>query len=92
MFTSDYALYHRGNLAKAKTQPGSDNDSGLAAYSETFYPEEQTAATHGKFSNAKNKKSLRIDNKHKIIFNLDSDKVELYNLEKDPNEQLNLMN
>ena len=64
----------------------------LPAYSETFYPEEQTAATHGKFSNAKNKKSLRIDNKHKIIFNLDSDKVELYNLEKDPNEQLNLMN
>jgi arylsulfatase A-like enzyme len=63
----------------------------LAAYSETFYPEEQTVATGGKFSNAKNKKSLRIDNKYKIIFHLNSDKVELYDLENDPNEFINLI-
>ena len=70
---------------------GNKSDFHLPAYSETFYPEEQTAATHGKFANTKNKKSLRIGNKHKIIFNLDSDNIELYNLEKDPNERINLM-
>jgi arylsulfatase A-like enzyme len=63
----------------------------LLAYSETFYPEEQTQATKGKFSNAKNKKSFRINNKHKMIFNLDSDRSELYDLEKDPNELINLI-
>ncbi len=70
---------------------GKQSNFHLPAYSETFYPEEQTAATHGKFSYAKNKKSLRINNQYKVIFNLDSDKIELYNLEKDPNERLNLM-
>ncbi len=63
----------------------------LAGYSETFYPEEQTAATKGRFSHARNKKSLRIANKYKIIFHLKSDKVELYDLEDDPNELMNLI-
>ena len=70
---------------------GKQADVHLPAYSETFYPEEQTAATQGKFSYAKNKKSLRINNQYKVIFNLDSENLELYNLEKDPNEQLNLI-
>jgi arylsulfatase A-like enzyme len=66
-------------------------DTNLIAYSETYYPEEQTGATKGKFANAKNKKSLRIDNKYKIIFQLNSNKVELYDLEKDPNELVDLI-
>jgi len=61
----------------------------LSAYSETFYPEEQTKAT-GKFKNAKNKISLRTANKFKTIFHLKSAEVELYDLEKDQNEKQNL--
>ena len=63
----------------------------LIGYSETFYPEEQTAATRGKFSHVKNKKALRLDNKYKIIFHLNSEMVELYDLENDPNELTNLI-
>ena len=63
----------------------------LIGYSETFYPKEQTLATGGKFSNAENKKSLRIDNKYKIIFYINSGKIELYDLEKDSNELINLI-
>ena len=63
----------------------------LPAYSETFYPEEQTAATGGKFTEARNKKSIRILNKEKIIFHIKSDSVEFYNLENDPNETNNLL-
>jgi|GEM_PF-3319305 len=66
-------------------------NTNLVAYSETYYPEEQTAATKGKFANVKNKKSLRIDNKYKIIVQLNSNKVELYDLEKDPNELVDLI-
>lgn len=62
----------------------------LPAYSETFYPEEQTTATKGKFAFAKNKKSLRLDNKYKTIFHTNSDLVESYDLENDPNELKNL--
>lgn len=58
----------------------------LLGYSETFYPEEQTRATGGKFAHTRNKKSFRINNKYKIITHLKSDQVEFYDLEKDPNE------
>ncbi len=61
----------------------------LLGYSETFYPEEQTKAT-GKFKKTRNKISLRVANKYKYIFSLDSSKVELYDLEKDINEISNL--
>lgn len=62
----------------------------LVGYSETFYPEEQTEATGGKFADAKNKKAFVLENKHKIIIHIGSDKVEYYNLEEDPNETKNL--
>lgn len=67
------------------------SNQNLLAYSETFYPEEQTAATGGKFANVKNKKSLRIDNKYKVIFHLNSNEIEFYDLEKDPNELKNVI-
>jgi arylsulfatase A-like enzyme len=63
----------------------------LVGYSETFYPEEQNAATGGKFPKSKKLKALRVDNKYKIIFHLESDRVEIYDLIKDPNEQNNLI-
>ena len=66
-----------------------NRDLGLIAYSETFYPEEQTKAT-GKFKNARNKISLRFANKYKYIFHLNSDRIEMYDLEKDKNEKDNL--
>lgn len=61
----------------------------LPGYSETFYPEEQAKST-GKFTDVKNKISLRIANKYKYIFNLNSDKIEIYDLENDKNEKNNL--
>jgi arylsulfatase A-like enzyme len=61
----------------------------LAAYSETFYPEEQIKTT-GKFKNIKNKIAYRVANKYKIIFNLNSNQVEIYDLENDKNEKNNL--
>lgn len=64
-------------------------DLGLLAYSETFYPEEQTEAT-GKFKNARNKISFRITNKLKSIFHLNSNQIEMYDLADDPNEIINL--
>lgn len=70
---------------------GGEGSRDLIGYSETFYPEEQTAATGGRFSNVKNKKALRLDNKYKIIFHLNSEMVELYDLENDPNELRNLI-
>lgn len=60
----------------------------LPAYSETFYPEEQTKATGGKFSNSRNKKSIR-SNKFKTIFHLGGDAVECYDLGHDINELKN---
>lgn len=62
----------------------------LLGYSETFYPEEQTQATGGKFSYAKNKKSFRINNEHKVIIHLGSDFIESYDLKKDPDELNNI--
>jgi arylsulfatase len=58
----------------------------LLAYSETYYPEEQTEATNGKFSSAKNKKSYRIDNKFKIIDNIGGE-PEFYDLSEDVDEK-----
>src|SRR3989339_722983 len=62
----------------------------LLGYSETFYPTEQTRAGSGKFNNIRNKKSFRINNKYKIITEIDSDKIEFYDLENDENELNNL--
>lgn len=63
-------------------------DMSLVAYSETFYPEEQ--AKVGKFKNVKNKISLRVANKQKTIFHLNSNFVEIFDLENDENETNNL--
>lgn len=62
----------------------------LLAYSETYYPEEQTKATKGKFSFAKNKKAYRISNRFKIIENIGENNVEFYDLLSDKHEQNNL--
>lgn len=64
----------------------------LLGYSETYYPEEQTSAIGDKFSNIRNKKSFRIDNKHKIIIDINGDGLEYYNVDKDPNELDNIIN
>lgn len=61
----------------------------LPAYSETFYPEEQIKST-GKFKKTKNKIACQIANKYKIIFNLNSNQIEIYDLEMDKNEKENL--
>lgn len=61
----------------------------LLAYSETFYPEEQIKTT-GNFKNTKNKMAYRTANKHKVIFNLNSDQIEIYDLKRDKNEKNNL--
>lgn len=65
-------------------------DLQLIGYSETFYPEEQTKATGGKFSDAHNKVAFRLGNQHKVIGHLGSDLVEVYDLVKDPKEQHDL--
>lgn len=61
----------------------------LPAYSETFYPEEQTKST-GKYKNSKNKVAHRINNDYKSIFHLNSNKIEIYDLVNDKNELVNL--
>ena len=58
----------------------------LPAYSETFYPEE-LAKKDKTFKNISSKKSLRISNKYKIIFNVKDSKLEVYDLEKDKDEK-----
>ena len=62
-----------------------NKELNIIGYSETFYPEEQ-AVKNNEFAFAKNKKAVRIANKHKIIMHLDSNKIEVFDLEKDPNE------
>jgi arylsulfatase len=63
----------------------------IPAYSETFYPKEQTEATGGKFSQTRNKKSIRLDNRYKFITHLESDKMEFHDLEKDLKELHSLL-
>lgn len=61
--------------------------SSRIAMSETFYPREQFEAT-GLFPNAKNIRSVRVENKFKTIWEIDGEKVMRYNLLIDPNENL----
>lgn len=63
----------------------------LIGYSETMYPEEQTVATGGKYANAKNKRSVRIANRHKVITDFNGDALEVYDLQSDPNELKNIV-
>lgn len=63
------------------------NNLDLVWYSETYYPEEQKW-----FHWISNKKSIRVNNEIKTIFNLDSDNIEIYDLSKDPNESKNIFN
>jgi arylsulfatase len=55
------------------------------AYSETFYSEE-VDPKNPDFKGVYPKKSIRINNKYKIIFEIGSDKIEVYNLENDSHE------
>ena len=63
----------------------------LPAYSETFYPLEQVAATGGKFAWTKNKRSWRLANQYKVIEHLESDEQEVYDLKNDPLEENDLV-
>jgi len=62
----------------------------LTAYCETYYPEEQTKATGGKFAEAKNKIAYCVDNRFKTIQHIDSDTLEVYDLINDKLEKNNL--
>jgi arylsulfatase len=62
----------------------------LPAYSETHYPREQVEATGGQFGWTHDKKAVRLENRFKTIFHLDSDLVEGYDLARDPLEKQNL--
>jgi arylsulfatase len=55
-------------------------------YSETFFPREQHEAS-GLFPTAKNLKAVRLDNRYKIIWEVDGESVSIYDLSNDPNEQ-----
>jgi len=58
------------------------------AYSETLYPREMVAST-GQFGWIRDKKSVRYENRFKVISHLDSDVVEAYDLREDPCERAN---
>lgn len=60
------------------------------AYSETHYPREQNEATGGQFEWTRDKKSIRIDNRYKIITHLNDTMFEVYDLLYDPMERVNL--
>ncbi len=62
-----------------------DREMNLLGYSETYFPDE-LKNKNKKFSYVNRKKMIRINNKDKFIFNLESGKIEYYDLEKDPNE------
>jgi arylsulfatase A-like enzyme len=55
-------------------------------YSETLYPREQFEAS-GQFPQAKNLKAVRIDNRHKLIWEIDGDGFEYYDLASNPDER-----
>jgi arylsulfatase len=63
----------------------------LVGYSETLWPREQVDNTNGEFGWTRNKKALRIENRYKVIFHMDSDMVEVYDLLRDPHENVNLV-
>ncbi|MCY4337057.1 MAG: sulfatase [Litoreibacter sp.] len=64
--------------------------TSVPAYSETFYSREQNEASDGKFEWTRDKKSIRIDNKYKVIMHVGDDAMEVYDLERDPLERTNL--
>jgi len=70
------------------TMSGKSNGVPVA-YSETFYAEEVNKKK-SQFKNIESKKSVRIQNKYKVIFNIDSKEIEVYDLETDPLEKNNL--
>ncbi len=70
------------------TISGKSNGASVA-YSETFYAEE-VDRKKPQFKNIESKKSVRIQNKYKVIFNLDSKRIEVYDLTTDPLEKNNL--
>jgi arylsulfatase A-like enzyme len=65
------------------------NVQHLPAYSETFYPEEQSKAS-GKFREVKNKVSHRLRNTTKCIQHLKTEDIEVYDLTADPLEKMDL--
>lgn len=60
------------------------------AYIETHYPREQVETT-GQYPWIRNKKAIRIANRYKVIFHLESDVVEVYDLKEDPHEHHDLL-
>jgi arylsulfatase A-like enzyme len=69
---------------------GKPDDEHRVGYSETHYPREQTEAS-GNFDWTRDKKSIRIGDRYKVIFHIESDAVEVYDLANDPNEERNLI-
>jgi arylsulfatase len=55
-------------------------------YSETLYPREQFEAS-GLFPYARNLRAIRIENRYKVIWEVEGDNVECYDLVNDPNER-----
>ncbi len=68
----------------------SETPPSIPAYSETFYPREQNEASGGKFEWTRDKKSIRIDNRYKVIMHVGDEELEVYDLEADPLERNNL--
>lgn len=82
---------HGVSMADAVLGRGAVPTTSAIAYSETHYPREQVEATGGKFDWTHDKKCVRIANRYKVIFHVDSDQVEVYDLESDPMERRNLL-
>jgi len=58
-------------------------------YSETYFPHEQYEAS-GLFPSARNLKAIRLENRYKIIWEVDGESVAVYDLVNDPNEKQRL--
>jgi arylsulfatase A-like enzyme len=58
-------------------------------YSETFFPREQYEA-NGLFPAARNLKAIRLENRYKIIWEIEGEAIAVYELINDPNEQQNI--